>query len=116
MNKESWTTDAINNMDDLKDDYTGEEKGQDKKKEREYALCDQMYIKFREYLGMWGSGRNGGLGLGREITKQQREPTGVLDVFIVLIVTPLTYPTGQGDHYLEFSGHLLVTSMSSSKN
>ena len=37
-------TDSINNMDDLKDDYTEWRKGQDKKKW--ICLCDQIYIKF----------------------------------------------------------------------
>ena len=52
----------------------------------------------------------------KKLQSNRREPTGVLDVFIVLTVTALTYPTGQGDHYLEFSEHFLVTSMSNSKN
>ena len=52
-------------MDDLKDDYIEWKKGQAQKK-NEYALCDQIYIKFREYLGR---GEMGGQGWGREVTK-----------------------------------------------
>ena len=59
----------------------------------------------------WG-GRVG----GEKLQSDRREPTGVLDVFIILIVTALTHPTGQGDHYLEFSGHFSVISMSNRKN
>ena len=40
-------------MNDLKDDYTEWKKGQAQKK-NENALYDQIYKKFREYLGMWG--------------------------------------------------------------
>lgn len=50
-NKKDWTIDAVNNMDDLQDDYTEWKKPVQKKKE--YVLGDQIYIKFRGYLGIW---------------------------------------------------------------
>ena len=38
------------------------------------------------------------LGERNYLQSDRREPFGVLDVFIFLIVTALTYPTGQRDH------------------
>ena len=51
-NKKDWTIAAVNNMDDSQDDYTEWKKPVQKKK-KEYVLCDQIYIKFRGYLGIW---------------------------------------------------------------
>lgn len=47
-NKKNWTIYEFNNIDELQDNSDESKKpGQ-----KNHILCDQIYVKFREYLGI----------------------------------------------------------------